>query len=158
MIALVRVDDRLIHGQITVGWVPYLHADRVSVVNDRIAANPVLTSIVKAGGTEDFRVDVLSVHEAVRLFGSGEFKAGRAILLFESLKDVRDAILAGMSFNVVNLGGVRGDGEGVRLADAVFLTEADRVIVDEIAGRGVQVEMQLMPRDRPVPVTESMGR
>jgi mannose/fructose/N-acetylgalactosamine-specific phosphotransferase system component IIB len=158
MIALVRVDDRLVHGQITVGWVPYLHADRVAVVNDRIASNPVLTAIVRAGGAEDFRIDVLSVSEAARLFGSGDFREGRAILLFESLQDVRDALLAGMTFDVVNLGGVRGEGDGVRLGDAVFLTKADRTIIDEIAGRGVQVEMRLMPRDRPVPVTESMGR
>lgn len=158
MIALVRVDDRLIHGQITVGWVPYLHADRVAVVNDRIASNPVLTSIVRAGGTDDFRVDVLSVREAARLFGGGDFGEGRAILLFESLRDVRDALRAGMSFDVVNLGGVRGDGDGVRIGDAVFLTKADRGIIDEISGQGVRVEMRLMPRDRPVPITESMGR
>ena len=35
MISLVRVDDRLIHGQVIVGWVPYLQASQIIVVNDR---------------------------------------------------------------------------------------------------------------------------
>ena len=92
MISLVRVDDRLIHGQITVGWVPYLQASRVIVVNDRLAVDPVLTAIVKAGGTTEIRIDVQGVAEAVSRFEAGDFEQGRVIVLFESLGDARRSL------------------------------------------------------------------
>lgn len=152
MISLVRVDDRLIHGQITVGWVPYLHADRVAVVNDHIASNPVLTAIVRAGAIEGVKIDVISLKDAAKLFAAGDFDEGRAIVLFESLADVLVALEEGLGIETVNLGGVRGAGEGVRLGDAVFLTQDDSRIVGELSRRGVKVEMRLMPRDRSVPV------
>lgn len=152
MISLVRVDDRLIHGQITVGWVPYLHADRVAVVNDRIASNPVLTAIVRAGATEGVKIDVVSPKDVARLSAAGDFDNGRVVVLFESLGDVLEALKEGLEIETVNLGGVRGDGEGVRLGDAVFLTKDDSRIIGELSRLGVKVEMRLMPRDRSVPV------
>ena len=63
MISLVRVDDRLIHGQVTVGWAPYLRASRIIVVSDRLAADRVLASILRVGVPVGMQIDVVSVDE-----------------------------------------------------------------------------------------------
>jgi mannose/fructose/N-acetylgalactosamine-specific phosphotransferase system component IIB len=157
MISLVRVDDRLIHGQVTVGWAPYLNATRIIVVSDRLAADPVLTSIVKAGGTAALQVDVVGIEEAARLFGEGEFESGRVILLLESMGDVRRALEAGLCFTSLNLGGLRGSGEGLRVTDAVFLSPADRDVLRDLRLRGIVVEVRLMPGDRPNYLPERAG-
>jgi PTS system mannose-specific IIB component len=149
MISLVRVDDRLIHGQVTVGWAPYLKATRIVVCSDRLAGNPVLSSIVKAGGTEDLQIDVFAVDEAARLFRQGDFEEGRVIVLMENLDDVDRALKAGMTFNSLNLGGLRGRGDGRRLSDAVFLTPSDQEMLRMLLGKGVVTEVRLMPGDRP---------
>lgn len=149
MISLVRVDDRLIHGQVTVGWAPYLKATRIVVCNDRLAASPVLSSIVKAGGGADLQIDVLAIDDAARLFREGGFEEGRVIVLMENLCDVERALMGGMLFTSLNLGGLRGSGDGRRLSDAVFLTPADQKLLREIFQRGVAVEVRLMPGDRP---------
>lgn len=149
MISLVRVDDRLIHGQVTVGWAPYLKATRIVVCSDRLAGNPVLAAIVKAGGTERLRIDVFNVDEAARLYRRGEFEEGRVIVLMENLRDVDRALEAGMAFSSLNLGGLRGSGDGRRLSDAVFLTPADQEMLRLLFGKGVVTEVRLMPGDRP---------
>jgi len=149
MISLVRVDDRLIHGQVTVGWAPYLNATRIIVVSDRLAADPVLTSIVMAGGTAALQVDVVDIEEVARLFGAGEFESGRVILLFESMGDVRLALEAGLRFTSLNLGGLRGSREGFRVTDAVFLSPSDQAVLQDLRLKGIVVEVRLMPMDRP---------
>jgi len=149
MISLVRVDDRLIHGQVTVGWAPYLKATRIVVCSDRLAANPVLTSIVKAGGSADLRIDVVGVDDAARLFREGEFEPGRVIVLMENLGDVGRALQKGMAISSLNLGGLRGSGKGRRLSDAVFLTATDQEVLRELFRKGVVIEVRLMPSDRP---------
>jgi mannose/fructose/N-acetylgalactosamine-specific phosphotransferase system component IIB len=157
MISLVRVDDRLIHGQVTVGWAPYLNATRIIVVSDRLAADPVLTSIVMAGGTAALQVDVEGIEEAARLFGAGEFESGRVILLFESMGDVRRALEAGLCFTSLNLGGLRGSREGLRVTDAVFLSPADQNVLQDLRVKGIVVEVRLMPGDRPSYPPERAG-
>ncbi len=149
MISLVRVDDRLIHGQITVGWVPYLRADRIVVVNDRLAADPVLSTILKAGAPAGVRIDVMAVADTTALFREGDLDGGRVILLFESLQDVREAVDGGLRFGSLNLGGIRGSGEGLRVADAVMLTAGDREILRGLRLKKIAVEIRLMPQDRP---------
>jgi mannose/fructose/N-acetylgalactosamine-specific phosphotransferase system component IIB len=149
MISLVRVDDRLIHGQVTVGWVPYLQASQIVVVNDRLSADPVLSAIVKAGGTVDTETSVMSVTEAAAAFEAGGFESGRIIMLFETLGDVHRARSEGLKFSALNLGGIRGSGEGLRVGDAVVLSEDDQRFLRDLRRQGVTVEVRLMPGDQP---------
>ena len=148
MISLFRVDDRLIHGQISVGWVPYLRATGIIVVSDRLAADDRLASIVKAGGPSGLDVNVVGVDDAVPLCRRGEMEEGKVIVLFENLDDVRRALQAGLELTSLNLGGLRGSGEGVRIKDAIFLTVDDMEIIEEIRTRGISVEIRIMPGDR----------
>lgn len=145
MISLVRVDDRLIHGQVTVGWVPHLRATQVIVVNDRLAADRMLSSIVRAGGSRGLKVDVMSVPDTARLFSAGAAEEERVILLFEGLADVLKALEAGLKIEAVNIGGLRGDGEGLRIGEATVLTPADQAAVRGLSARGIRVEVRLMP-------------
>lgn len=149
MISLVRVDDRLIHGQVTVGWVPYLHASRIVVISDRLAEVPVLASILKTGGPANVHVDVLGVEEAIELLHRGDGNDSRVLVLFESLEGVRLALQKGLELDVLNIGGLRGRGSGIRVSDAVFLTHADQDILAELSLKGVRLELRIMPTDRP---------
>jgi mannose/fructose/N-acetylgalactosamine-specific phosphotransferase system component IIB len=149
MISLVRVDDRLIHGQVTVGWAPYLRASRIIVVSDRLAANPVLASILRVGVPVGVQIDVVSVDESAALCSQGRSSPGRVIVLFERLDDVRRAVRLGLQVQSLNLGGLRGSGEGMRVSDAVFLSPRDQEIIRGLRLRGIAVEMRIMPGDRP---------
>jgi len=147
MIALARVDDRLMHGQVSVGWVPYLHATVVVVANDRIAADPLLSGILQAGASS-VRVEVFPVAEAARRGAGTYWDQDTAIMLFENLQDARRAMDAGLVFEKLNLGGLRHDTGRVCICDGVTLDREDCLILSEFIRRGVDVDVRLMPRDR----------
>ncbi len=147
MIALARVDDRLMHGQISVGWVPYLHASVVVVANDRIAADPLLSGVLQAGAYS-VRVLVVPVAEAARRSVGADWDRETVIMLFESLQDARRAMDAGLTVARLNLGGLRHDTGRVCICDGVTLDHEDCAILCEIVRRGVEVDVRLMPRDR----------
>ncbi len=149
MISLVRVDDRLIHGQVTVGWAPYLRASRIIVVSDRLVATPVLASILRVGVPVGMQIDVVSVDESAALCSQGGSSPGSVIVLFERLADVRRAVGLGLHVQTLNLGGLRGSGEGVRVSDAVFLSPRDQEIIRDLRLRGIAMETRIMPGDRP---------
>lgn len=147
MIALARVDDRLMHGQVSVGWVPHLHATLVVVANDRIAADPLLSDIIRSGAS-NFRIEIIPVAEAARRAASSAWEHDTVIVLFESLQDARRAFDAGLALPRLNLGGLRHDAGLVCVCDGVTLDTEDCAILREFARRGVDVDVRLMPRDR----------
>ena len=147
MIALARVDDRLMHGQVSVGWVPHLRATVVVIANDRIAGDPLLSGIIRAGASS-FRVEILTVADAARRSTSAAWERETVIMLFESLQDAWRALDAGLSMARLNLGGLRHDTGLVCVCDGVTLDSDDCAILREFARRGVEVDVRLMPRDR----------
>jgi len=147
MIALARVDERLMHGQVSVGWVPHLHATVVVVANDRVAADPLLAGICQAC-TSGVRVEVIPVAEAARRGSGDDWSHDTVIVLFESLQDARRAMDAGLSVARLNLGGLRHDQGRVCICDGVTLDNEDCAILRDLVQRGVEVDVRLMPRDR----------
>lgn len=146
MIALARVDDRLIHGQVSVGWVPHLRANVVVVANDRIAADPLLSGVLQAG--TGVRVEVVPVAEAARRGGGADWERDTVIVLFESLQDARRAIDAGLAVERLNLGGLRHETGRLCVCDGITLDGEDCAILSEFVRRGIAVDVRLMPRDR----------
>ena len=55
-LALVRVDSRLVHGQVVEGWVPHVKANCLLVVNDDLASNPFLRSVMELAGNPSLRI------------------------------------------------------------------------------------------------------
>lgn len=152
-IVLARVDDRLVHGQITVGWVPHVHASRIIVVNDRLAADRLLAGIVAAGGS-GIPVEVLDTAEAARRFHARAWEPEAVIVLFESLRDAQRALEAGLAFVRLNLGGCRHETGKLCLREGITLDAEDCDVLRELTGRGVEIDVRLMPRDRACPLPE----
>ena len=147
MIALARVDDRLMHGQVSVGWVPHLHATVVVVANDRIAADPLLAGILQSCSL-GVRVEVVPVAEAARRSAGADWASETVIMLFENLQDARRAMDAGLVVARLNLGGLRHDAGRICLCDGVTLDNEDCAILRDFSRRGVEVDVRLMPHDR----------
>jgi PTS system mannose-specific IIB component len=147
MIALARVDDRLMHGQVSVGWVPHLHATVVVVANDRIAADPLLAGILQSCSA-GVRVEVVPVVEAARRSAGADWARDTVIMLFENLQDARRAMDAGLVVARLNIGGLRHNAGRICLCDGVTLDSEDCAILRDFSRRGVEVDVRLMPRDR----------
>jgi mannose/fructose/N-acetylgalactosamine-specific phosphotransferase system component IIB len=144
---LLRVDDRLLHGQVLVGWAVPLRPARVVLAEDEIAADPVRRSIFEDLPHEDFEIGVLTLAEAARELRHG----GRSLVVCGSPADALRLIELGSGIARVNLGGLRGPGRR-ELLPYVFLSRQDGEDLQAILARGVAVEARDLPGNRGVPV------
>jgi D-glucosaminate PTS system EIIB component len=151
-VVLVRVDDRLIHGQVVVGWGQALGAAHIVLVDDTISANEWERDIYRMGVPPDMAVEFASVDEAARRLPEWEQMSRRTILV---LNDVAAAVrLCQLAPQVkrVNLGGVhQGPGRRRRLP-YVFMTDAEACELCDLAARGIEVMAQDVPTARAVPI------
>ncbi len=146
----MRVDDRLVHGQVMVGWREHLGANQVLVASDRLAANPMAARLLRLTSPTDVSLVIDSVEGLCRRLLAGEFSAKKDILLFESLADILKALDLGLRFPCLNLGGLRHHDSHIAFSPSVSLSLEDIEKLREIVDRRVSIEIQMLPREKPV--------
>jgi mannose/fructose/N-acetylgalactosamine-specific phosphotransferase system component IIB len=149
MALFVRIDDRLIHGQVVEGWVHYLKATRILVADDRVAANALQRSIMEIAVPQGLTVTiggVLEICRQARAAGENE----RAILLFSNPTDVLQALKSGLLCRTINLGGMHYIPGKRKLREVLSVDDADIASLRAIMDRGIAICVQSVPNEKPL--------
>ncbi len=154
-IALVRIDDRLVHGQVVEGWVPYLRADLVAVVSDAAAADPVQLALMKMALPAEVGLLALGVSGAARALTGASSR--RVLALTPGPAEALALLEQGLSVERVNVGGLHYTAGKVQLGRALFLDEADKSALRAIVARGVRLEGRALPTDPEEDLRAALG-
>ena len=155
MVPFVRIDDRLIHGQVVEGWVQYLKATRIFVADDRVAANALQRSIMEIAVPQGLTVTIGGVEDIcsqVRAAGENE----RAILLFSNPTDVLQALKSGLLCQTINLGGMHCVPGKRKLRDVLSVDDADIASLRAILARGITICIQSVPNEKPLQLSQGV--
>ncbi|MDE2291207.1 MAG: PTS sugar transporter subunit IIB [Elusimicrobia bacterium] len=156
MLVLVRIDDRLIHGQVVEGWLPVLKARRVVVVSDGAAADPVQRALMELSLPEGTALEVLTVAAAPSTLKAAAAAPERVLVLAPGPQEVLALHEAGVPFSSVNVGGLHYAAGTVQLGRAIFLADADIRSLETLAARGVRVEGRAVPSESPLDVMAAL--
>jgi PTS system mannose-specific IIB component/fructoselysine and glucoselysine-specific PTS system IIB component len=156
-IVLFRVDERLIHGQVVVGWGGPLHADRIVVADDEIAASPWEQELYCLGVPPEIEAAFVTVDEARRRLS--EWKAGRrVIVLVRDVATARRVAQGGaLAGEEVNLGGIHHAEGRTRVLPYLHLGPGDGDVLREIAATGAEVSARDLPASRKVMLDELLA-
>lgn len=87
MITQIRVDDRLIHGQVAVVWTKELNAPLLVVANDEAAKNEVMQMTLKMAVPNGMKLLIRSVEEAIKVFNDPRGADKRIFVIVNSVRD-----------------------------------------------------------------------
>ncbi len=151
-IALYRIDDRLIHGQVVVGWGKPLNVRFIVLVDDAVRASAWEQELYRMGVPADIEVVFASTAEATERLPEWERDPRVGILVSGEIDTL--AALTGNSHQVrrVNVGGLHhrpGRSERLRY---VYLTDAEAAQLRALAAQGVEVTAQDVPTAPAVPL------
>ncbi|MDP9348215.1 MAG: PTS sugar transporter subunit IIB [Gemmatimonadota bacterium] len=152
---LFRVDERLIHGQVVVGWGGPLHADRIVVVDDEIHASPWEQELYSLGVPPEIEASFVGVEEARRRLPSWREAPHRIVVLVRDLATaarVADGDL--LDGEEVNLGGIHHVAGRERVLPYLFLSATEREQLRALSARGVKLSARDLPGSRRVPLEE----
>lgn len=151
-VLLARVDDRLIHGQVVVGWARALEADCLVVANDAVAADPMQRTLLPMAVPPQMKVAILRLTEAADAVARGLLPGKRVILLFASLPDAAQFVRSGGPLKDLNIGGIRlAPGRQV-LRTAVALGPEDVAAARELSAAGTALTLRMVPGEAPEPL------
>ena len=156
-VALFRIDDRLIHGQVVEAWVPHLKTDEIVVVSDEIASDEMRRAIMRFSTPEGIELKILRIEEAFEYL-NGAPSAGNILVLLPGLKEAADMISRGLKIRSLNIGGMHySAGKNFSIGKAIFLSEEDRGYLKFISGAGVELEGRGVPTDKPINLMEAIS-
>lgn len=158
MIALMRIDNRLIHGQVALLWTKHLQANRIIVANDTIVKNEVQVAALKMACPATAKCSVLSVADAISVLNDPRAERLRIFIVVNNPTDVRRIVEAVPSVPLVNISnyGHLGDDlkERVKITDTVYATPSDLEDFARIQKTGVKCQYQVVPDNAPQDVYE----
>jgi len=157
-IVLFRVDERLIHGQVVVGWGGPLHADRMVVVDDTLAASSWEQELYCLGVPPEIEARFRSVEEARGEVEGWKADPKRTIVLVRDVATARRLAESGaLAGEEVNLGGIHHAEGRAQVLPYLHLRPAERAALHEIAELGATVAARDLPASRRVPLDELPG-
>ena len=154
-IALIRVDDRLLHGQVIVGWGRHLDLAWYVVVDDQLATDEEDQRLYAAGVPEGVSVDFVEVDRAAEAFPELDDRPGAGCVLLASTAPLARLARHGvLGERRVVLGPMGASGDRRRVLDYLHLGPSEAEELRVAAEAGAEVVARDVPSARPVPLED----
>jgi len=154
---LHRIDDRLIHGQVVVGWGQPLDIGFIVLVDDEVAASEWEQELYRLGVPPGMDVYFATVDEAARNHQHYERDPRAGILLTGDIATMRRLVERVASIRAVNLGGIHHRPGRTQRLRYVFLAPDEELALRDLVRRGLAVTAQDVPAARPIPLEDALN-
>ncbi len=149
-IRLVRIDDRLIHGQVATVWAKVTKVNRILVVSDEVAKDLLRKTLLKQASPPGVIVNVITVDKMISIFNDSKFDHFKAMLLFTSPHDAKRAVEGGVKFDSINIGGMSFSDGKKMITNAVAVNNADVENLKYLNDQGIKLEIRKVVADNKV--------
>lgn len=151
-VTLARIDDRLIHGQVTEGWARKLAPDHILVVSDEIAETHWYCDLCLASLPKCYKGMVSVTGDAPRIINELVDQPYDSFVLFASPKDAYTAVKNGARLETINVGGMHTTSKKREVLHYLYLDEEDIRYLKGLAEMGVKLDFRDLPEHENIDV------
>ncbi len=146
-LALVRVDDRFLHGQVALNWARALRPARIVIADDALAGDDLGRAAAAAAAPPGIGVWIGTVDEAARALAGGATDLEGTMVLVRDPWAARRLFDAGVRYDRLNVGAVGRSPGRVRIGRQVSLRREEWEALLYLEQAGVDVTLQALPSD-----------
>jgi mannose/fructose/N-acetylgalactosamine-specific phosphotransferase system component IIB len=145
-ITLVRVDDRVIHGQIVARWSRFKPCNGILVIDDNIAQNPIQKKIFTNAAPTGVKVGVFTVDESIEKIKKAIDSKKSYFLIVKTPITLQKILEKGGDFGTdINVGPISAKVNGKTIAKNVTISEVEKSAFDFLEINGKNIQFQLIP-------------
>jgi len=142
---LIRIDDRLIHGQVALVWSKARGIDTILAVDNVVAKNNFQCTLLKMATPPGVKSLILDVDNAEKTIKSGKLDRKTVMLLVKGPETLLELLDRGIEINTVNVGNMNSLPNKRKVLSYVYLDEKELEIFKELSARGVKMYAQRVP-------------
>ena len=147
-IGLIRVDDRLIHGQVVTSWITQTRSTKIIIIDDELYANDYMKGVFAVAAPRGISVDVMKAEQAANAWKENQFNNATVLILLKKISTLKNVYEKGFEFDSVQIGGL-ASGPGKKLVvKAIALSDQDAADLKQLIDYGVDLYIQSMPGEK----------
>lgn len=158
VIALARIDDRLIHGQVATRWTKETQVKRIIVVSDDVAKDQVRSTLLKQVAPPGVTAHVVDVAKCIRVYNNPKYAGERVMLLFTNPTDVKRIVEEGVDVKSVNIGGMAYHDGKTMVTNAVSINQEDIDAFNYLNDKKIELEVRKVSSDSKVYMMELINK
>ncbi|EPP1404800.1 mannose/fructose/sorbose PTS transporter subunit IIB [Klebsiella oxytoca] len=156
-ITLARIDDRLIHGQVTTVWSKVANAQRIIICNDDVYNDDVRRTLLRQAAPPGMKVNVVNIEKAVAVYHNPQYQDETIFYLFTNPQDVLTMVQQGVKIATLNIGGMAWRPGKKQLTKAVSLDAADINTFQQLDKLGVKLDLRVVASDPSVNILDKIA-
>ncbi|AUX92223.1 PTS sugar transporter subunit IIB [Mixta gaviniae] len=156
MIKLLRVDHRLLHGQVAFSWTQYIGADCILIANDSVPNDDLRKTTIKLAKPPAVKLVIKSIDDAIEAIKSGVTDKYKLFIVVESVADAWRLASAVPQIVSINLGGIKAREGSRNISKAINVLPEEIALLQELTQAGTEVEIRQVPGDRKQLFTEAL--
>lgn len=146
----VRIDDRLIHGQVATQWTNELGATRIMVINDEIAADDVQKTVLRMAAPPNVATSIITKEKALNNIKNNKYSGQKVLIVVKSPSDIMDLIDGGLHLKKINVGNMSVREGTHHIRPTVSVTEEEEKVFKRLLNMDVEITTIMVPGDRVV--------
>lgn len=152
-VELLRVDERLVHGQVMVNWVKNHWINRIILVDDTIFIDEFAKQVLSMSAPVGVTVTVLPVADVSKTLREIP-QTDHVLLLFKQIKFAYDLFMSGYEFKELNIGNSGGLAGRKLITKGVYLSDEEVQNVREMNAAGITIYIQKLPQDQKINIMD----
>ena len=148
MIKFIRIDHRLLHGQVVFSWSKSLQINRILVVNDEAANDEFKKMSLELSKPQGIKLNIFTVENTLTKISKIETLSENIMMIFGNTKDVRQFCESYSNVKEINYGGIIKKEGSKQFRNAIFLTENEIEDAKVLKSMGIKQFMQQVPTSK----------
>ncbi|HIX66951.1 MAG TPA: PTS sugar transporter subunit IIB [Candidatus Anaerostipes excrementavium] len=154
-IVLVRIDDRLIHGQVMTSWLNYTGANKIMIIDDGVAADPFMKSVLKTCVPANVRLATFTIEKAAVRLKKG-FAGDKCIVLVKYPETLYQLMKKGIVFDQINIGGMGVSGTRTKFFRNISASEEEKQMLKELVDAGSHISVRIIAEDSETDISKML--
>lgn len=155
-IILGRIDYRLLHGIVATMWAPQSGAQRVMVIDDKTANDPIIKESMRLGKPAGMACSIITEETALTNFKAGKYDDHKVFIVCEDVNIFLKLQEAGQKIPRIVVGITRDRETGTKVSSRAAIKDEEKAVYKKLIDNGTEIDVQFTTTDKAVKLTQAM--
>lgn len=155
-IVMTRIDNRLLHGIIVTQWAPSSGANRVMVIDDKVANDDIAKASMRLARPAGMAVSIITEETAIHNFKIGKYDQEKVFIIVKEPETIQHLIENGVKISKLIVGGTVVKDDGIQLSSRAYASKENIETYKKLLSEGVEIVTQFVPADKATPINDKL--
>jgi PTS system mannose-specific IIB component len=146
-IEVVRIDDRLIHGQIVQGWLKVIEVNKILLISDEVAGDKMQQILLSMAMPSNVQLVIKNIKDASYELSNDVYDKDKLMILFSNPQDIVKMLDNGVKFKSINVGGMHFSHGKTQILKNLSVDKQDVISFLKLIENNIELESRILPAD-----------